>query len=283
MPNTTVIRGSLIPYIQEESWDVDPNGGFIHRLLLRGASQDLMQAAQANYTANGIACRLIYNQGDTATLEVEDSTQQLTIDVWQIVGNTENRDGLSHPNLISTLSNAGYNPYVIINSMRENLNNQADPSSLFTGTGIFAGLSSTAKSEVQLFYNLQVTGATDYRHDQYVLRHTTNAPNRWNSNISDIGVGAIYTTAELLTETQNSALWVYPIPGRLSYKINAIDQVPASGGIRPVFQTGYLFGWLKSASTETTAANNRVDITTEYTLEQWPVGTGSIYSYYYPF
>src|SRR5690606_6075756 len=101
----------------------------------------------------------------------------------------------------------------------------------------------------------------EYASYNYVLRHTTNVSNRWNVNIADINVNRLYTTAQLLSEAQNAGLWNYPLPPRLAYKINAIAV--------PTVQSGYLWSWLKSASSEASAANNRVNIVTEYALDQW--------------
>lgn len=248
---SVTIRGTLLPLLQHEEWDFDPSRGYLYRATFRGASQELMLAQQQDLARGGIACRLLYNQGDSATLEVEDSTQQYTLDVWQLVGNEESRDIFSHPTILGLTTG----DQVAI--VRQHLEWKDPPDAAFADDGI----SGLAGGPVQKFYSLNLRGTTDYRRQQYVLRHTTNAPNRWNSNISDFGIDRIYTPAQLLSEVQNSGLWVVPIPGRLAYKIANIPF--------PTFQPDYLWGWLKGASTETTAANNRVEINTEYVLEQW--------------
>lgn len=253
----STIRGSLLPFLQAETWDFDPARGYAHRLDYKGASQAQMLALQQDYVRAGIACRLAYHQGDTSSLSVEDSTQQFTLDSWQMMANEESRDGLGHPSLTSALANGGYDVEVILQKTREHLANNESPQTLFAAGGDFFG----APAILQRFYRLQFRGATEYRRVQYVLRHTTNAPNRWSRNISDIGKDCIYTEAQLLTEVQSASLWIYPLPYRLAYKIAAI---PA-----PTAQANYLWGWLKDGSTETTAANNRIEITTEYVLEQW--------------
>ena len=51
------------------------------------------------------------------------------------------------------------------------------------------------------------------------------------------------------------------MPARLVYKIQNLPS--------PVTVSGYLWGWRKLPSTETSAAGNRVEITTEYILDQW--------------
>ncbi len=53
-------------------------------------------------------------------------------------------------------------------------------------------------------YNL---GRTNFIRGKYRLRHTTNAPSRWNANIADFNVEKIYTISQLLAECQNTNLW----------------------------------------------------------------------------
>ncbi len=255
-----VVRGSFANFRQSQSWDFDPQRGFIYRAEYKGIGAVNMAALQASYVAAGIAHRLTEHQ-DIYTLEAEDATQAYTIDSWQIVGNEESRDGFSHPALLNVFAEIpGAKPYDAIIHMRECLADNKTTDDAFS-TEELAGSPLLAK----MFYELAIRGGDQYRHEQYVLRHTTNAPNRWGVNIADIGVGKVYTTAQLLTECQDSSLWALPMPGRLAYKLSAIPS--------PTPIINYLWGWLKGASTETTAANNRVDINSEYILAQWPIQT----------
>lgn len=249
------IRGSLLPYLQNETWEFDPQRGFLHIYDFKGASQALMANLQMDYVRAGIACRLVYHQGDMASFDVNDSTMQYTIDVWQIIGNSENRDGLSNPRLIAALD--GFDVDAIIADMRQALADQTSPADAFADGSPLAG----APAEVQRAYSRQQRGSTEYRRQQYVVRHTTNCSNVFPRNIADIGVDCIYTMAEFLSESQDSGLWILPLPSSMAYALGAIPQ--------PVSQPFYQWGWLKSAPTRTTAPNNRVDINTEFTLEQW--------------
>ena len=250
----TTIRGSLLPFLQTETWDFDPSRGYIHRFDFKGASDLQMQALQQDFVRGGIACKLTFHQGDTASLDVEDSTLSYTIDKWELVGNEESRDSLSHPSVLALADDDD------VAALRQALENQESPSDVFGGIG---GLADFVGTSIERRYSRILRGSTEYRHGQYVLRHTTNAPARWTVNIADAGVDMIYTPAQLLSEVSDGRLWVYPMPARLQYKISNL--------VPPMPQDFYLWGWLKSASTETTAANNRIDIVTEYTLEQWSV------------
>lgn len=260
------IRGTLDALLQDESWVYDPSRGVGYRATYRGAGRTQMRDLAQAYVNAGISCVLTYNQGDTATLEIDNTTNSgsgtgdglaSTVDTWQIVGNDLSMDALQHPALINALTAGGFSVGDVIADMRAYLNDSTKESTAFGVSGNLYG----APDIVRRFYRLCLKGSDEYRRAQYVLRHTTNAPNRYSVNVADFGIEQIYSTAELLTECQDSALWYYPMPGRLAYKISAIP-VPSA-------QTNYLWGWLKSPSTEITAANNRIEITTEFTLEQW--------------
>lgn len=256
-------RGTLFPYQQTYTEDFDPTRGIIYKYDFTGFGQTQIRAFQQDFIRAGIACRLTFHNTGRNTLDVDDSTQQFTLDTWEIVGNEEHVDGLSHPIITAIM------PDALIAQLRSDLDDNTSPSDLNAAL-IQGGISAENAAIVTQFYSLQQRGSTEYRRGQYVLRHTTNAPNRWQMNISDVGVDQIYSMAQLLIEAQSTALWAFPLPARLVYKLNLLPP--------PQFQTNYLWGWLKSASTETTSANNRINITTEYTLEQWSVQPAGYYA-----
>ncbi len=245
------VRGSVAPLLQHESRDFDPTHGFLYRYDFRGLSLQQMINLQGDYIRDNIACRLTFRNG-VADLEVEDSTQQFTIDTWQILGNEVQLSILSHPTILAMdLDNHDLR---VLSTAFQNQDQDWDD--------VYSQMHDIGNSIVlERFYSLYLRGTTDYQRGQYVLRHTTNAPSIWSQNVADTNVDTIYSTAQLLSEVQNSGLWIFPLPGRLAYKIGAI---PVLGP-----QANYEFGWLKHAATETTAANNRIDISTEYTLELW--------------
>lgn len=244
------IGGKNTPVPAQEVWDFDVNGGLVKKLIYKGYSQPQMVAMQQDYIASGIACRLSFFEGNS-TFEVQDSaSQQFTIDTWQIVGNDISVDIFSNPKINGQVTDAQ------MALIRQFLADDSKPADAFADPGL-----TSLSAIVKRYYSLYQRGSTDYRRGQYVLRHTTNAPSRWGVNVSDIGVDKIYDTGELLSEVQNSGSWFYPLPGRLGFKIANIPS--------PIARADHQWGWLKGASTETTAANNRIDIQTEYTLEQW--------------
>lgn len=262
---SVTIRGTKAPQLQRTEYDFDPSRGYIIRQIYRGADQSQMTALGNSYSAAGIANRLIWEQGDSATLEIEDSTYASTIDNWQLVGDAEAPDIWSHPTAMSLLNEDQ------IAGIRFHLNIQ-DSGTVTFGTAPpanVADLRSFSGTVIERFYTDSLRGGTEYRRGQYVLRHTTNVSNRWGVNVADFGVDMIYTPAKLITEISNTGLWVFPAPFRIQYKIS---NIPARGP-----QANFLWGWLKGSSTETTSAHNRVDIATEYTLDLWSTDKYGVY------
>lgn len=262
--------------LQRESYAFDPTRGYLHKQDWRGLGRQEMIALQNAYALSGIACEII-NELGIWSLVVDDTTQQYTIDSWQLVANEENLNILEHPTIQQLVGIYGDQLLSVIQYFASNINPENNTSFLISvlegtatvainGTNYSLNLSDADALTVGRFYSLYQRGTTDYRQSQYVLRHTTNAPNRYLANISDVNVNFIYSTAELLTEVTSAALWIYPLPFRLQYKINSI---PVQSPVTANDIVPYEWGWLKSSSTETTAANNRIDISTDYTLALW--------------
>jgi hypothetical protein len=253
------LRGSLFPFLQSEAWDFDPTRGYLHIYDFKGASPDLMLAQQQDIVRGNIACRLTFEQGGNARLDVTDSTMQYTIDVWQIVGNMENRDALSNPLFLPDVtSNFG----VLLAAIRQHLADQ-DSADVVSQDPAFAELNDNDFAQLLRVYTMLLAGQTEYRREQYVVRHTTNCSNVFPVNIADTGIGRIYTPADFFSEAQDSGLWILPLPSNMAY---ALANVPS-----PLPIPFYLWGFLKGSPTRTSSPNNRVDIVTEYTLEHWSV------------
>lgn len=264
----TIKRGSGIPQGQRSTIDYDPSRGFHYSNSYKGISQQQLIALQQNIIQQGIACRLELYE-DIGELHTDDSTSEYTIDSWEIAGSDLNDDGLSHPTLQTLADNndAGDNLFPALRASLEN-NDSTDDVFAYLITDPYNYSEDDARTIVR-FYGLQQKGSTAFEVAQYSLIHKTNVSNRWAQNVSDVGVKQIYTPAQLLTEVTDPALWIYPLPPRLQFKLGAIPV--------PDPQSHYLWGWLKSTSTESNVANNRVDISTNYVLSLWST------DYYTPF
>lgn len=257
-------KGSFLAALQWEENDFDPVRGYIYRAAFKGLNADNVQSITNDLIAQGIACRIRTEFGVT-TLEAVDSTQEYTLDAWDLDGNEERFDLFSHPTIIDIFGPySSYSGWQNFTSLKGDLEDNTDPQDLYNAlTG--GGISPDDAATVVRFYLLYLRGTTEYENDTdgtgYVLKHTTNVSNKWTVNIADVNVGRIYTTAELLSEVSDSSLWINPLDARRQYKI---ANIPAASP-----QENYLWGWKKTRSTEGTAANNRVNINTNYTLALW--------------
>jgi hypothetical protein len=249
-PGQTIKRGTGIPQGRVIRYGYDPQKGFDNAIEYSGISQTELNQLFQNYVAQGIACELILHD-DVGELRVTDSTPIFTIDSWEIVAEDERNDGLSHPTMVA-LDDA-YGEVILF--LRASLEDNTSGDDVYNALlNMPYNMSEADAQTATRFYDLQVRQSTDYRVAQYVLRHKTNVSNRWQVNITDVGVNTIYSPAQLLTEVTDSGLWIFPLPERLQFKIGAIPPiVPDENQTVP-----YFWGWLKGPSTESNAANNRI-------------------------
>lgn len=246
------ITGTLEPVTTGRRTSYDPARGIVFTEELESAGENLDGVAQAllleqvqfEHRPSGRKSKLSYTTTTTP------GGVEVPIDTWQVLGNEISEDIKGHPAIVA-LDEAG-----TINF--QEIQNNVELYRASTGD---MDVPYEDGPELQIF-NLLVRGVTSYVRGQYVLRHTTNVSNRYNVNVSDQNIEKVYTTAQLVAEITNVSLWVNPCPGRLVYKIQNIEQqIDDSDDIR--------WGWRKLPSTETTGANNRIDIATEYVLYGW--------------
>lgn len=256
-------RGAFYAKLQEESSHFDPLRGYVYRATFKSLSALECQALQSDYVQLGCECELKTSFG-VSSLSVIDSTQEFTLDDWQVGKDSYLQDLFSHPTILAILGGFTEDGQFNIGKIRDSLENNEEASAVVTDLTA-SGYSPDEAATVGRFYSLYQRGTTEFENDTdgsgYVLQHTTNVSNRWQQNISDFNVGQIYSTAELLSEVQDSGLWINPLPPRLAYKIATLPAPPPQGD--------YFWGWRKSSGTENTSANNRIGIRTNYTLALW--------------
>ncbi len=233
----------------------DPTRGQIITARWESLGQDL--AGVANTYANNRIAFNWTNSPHKSVLVAQASAAQLgyperIVDTWQILANEIQKDLKEFPPVLAM--EAAYPGTLGYITRDVDLYNQGKP----PGTpAIPAGANPTAGK----LFNLLIRGTTHFPVSQYVLKHSTNVSNAYAQNVADVNVGKVYTTAALLKEVQDKNSWVFPLPGRMAFKIT---NIPA-----PAAVTDYQWGFRKLASTETTTADNRIEISTEYWLEQW--------------
>lgn len=253
-----VFRGTPEPLRQSYTESYDPETGSKKNWTWKNFSEREMRAYAARYQARGCATELTF-ENDICTLEVRDTTGEVTIDRWEVDAQQVNKSSLFNPLNIAAV---GLDNLRIIARMSEGLNSTDAIIAIADESGDTLTWSPTA--EATRLLDRMKRGETDYEVDQYTLVHTTNVSNRYQNNVSDFGKGQLYTTTQLLTETTDPTFWIYPLPGRLVYKIQVLA---ADAAIIWPAPSNYDWRWLKSASTERSAANNRIDITTIYKFD----------------
>lgn len=237
-----ILRGTVDPKLQRYSVQYSPVSGYNRQYDYKGFGESLMQSLMDTWTEIGCEATLS-GEHDVYTLQVRDSTGETTLDSWQIQQLDERPNCLSNPRHIS---NTTQEEREIIRYWLDNPTENQSPA----GLGAYA---------LRLYYRM-AEGATEFVRSIYILRHTTNAPSNYSANIADKNVDCIYTTEQLLQETQNSFSWRLPLPPAMAYFIDHVDF--------PDTRDYYINGWLKRGASRTTAANFRQEISTEYWMGQ---------------
>jgi hypothetical protein len=297
-----VYRGLSVPVLKSQDWDWDQSSGYTMDQQYDGFDVSAMVRLANWYNSYGVTSHL-HLEGGRATLITKDATGNYTIDKWEMAVD-QSQPSIFENTLFNTLISDGTGTAAatvtdkskVITMLRIALENSNPTNSASAWNGLtqnplityetdgdgnvttssagnteaaeflaalgadFTGNTAKMKQLKQYFddYNL---GVTNFISGRYTLRHTTNAPNRWSANVADFNVEKVYTIAQLLSEVQNANLWVLPLPGYLAYKI-ANYFIPNLRG------KNYVWGALKERSSAVTAANNRIEITTEYLIDQ---------------
>jgi len=263
-----IYRGTRTPLYQRLRRETSPTTGVLETHEWSGIGDVEMLALEQTYIAAGFAVTF-ENRFGTFTLtargiQTGGNALANTIDVWEIASDDEIVSSLKNPRNVAAIP-AGYLE-LIARALKDGVTIAEASVSLEEDTGdTYSPIITDSAAAVRLYKRLQ-TGSDGYLDSKYTLRHTTNVDNRYGINIADLNVNRIYTTAQLLSETQNTSSWVFPLPGRLAYKINALssDFIARYGTL-----SNYQWGWLKGASRENTSANNRVNIVTDYKFFNW--------------
>ena len=265
MPQT--LRGTTTPLEQRFSEDWSPVYGVTRSIDWKSFDYSKIRTFADSYAALGCSYHLDLQHG-VATLTATDNTGNFTIDVWEVGVSDILVSSLKNPRNTAVISDN--NLRVIARAFRDGATLEDAATSLVSDTIVpantfptpFAFLGSgTEQSAAQRLYKRMLDGSDSFFYSQYVLRHTTNVSNRYNINVSDIGVNCIYSQAQLISEATNANSWIFPLPPRLVYKLNTIPV--------PAIPANYMWGWLKTASPESTAPYDRVNIVTEYKLFLW--------------
>lgn len=254
-------RGFTTAFCQRQTGRWSPTNGWTFDQEFRGLSETTMQALANQYANAGIEYSITI-QGGIATMTTVDTTGNVTIDVWEINASRQNLSIFGNPKIVAAVSEN--NLKVISRAFQEGTTlaeavtslNSDNPGTTYTAPNLATANATT----VWLWDQCKNDKITDYITDTYTLKHTTNASNRGYYNVADVNVNRIYTQAQFYSEIRNNGYWIFPAPNEI---IGALDVVFSSFGSIP---TGYYAGALKGGASRCTTAENRVNITTDYTL-----------------
>lgn len=277
-----VLRGTTIPLEQRFTEDFSPVNGVSRSIEWKSFDRAQIQAYADRYAQQGCAYNLDVVHG-IATLVATDNSGNFTIDIWEVGVSDILVSSLKNPRNLAAIGDD--NLLVIARALRDgstlgdavtSLDSDAIIDSVqFADPFQFNGPTNEIAA-AQRLYGRMLSGSDSFFFPQYILRHTTNVSNRYDINVSDVGVNQIYTPAKLISEATNANSWIFPLPPRLVFKLNAVilETVPRvrlddASGIITVTPSNYMWGWLKSASPESTAPYDRVNIVTEYKLFLW--------------
>jgi hypothetical protein len=261
-----VRRGFGTPFCQRQTGRWGPTSGWTFDQEFKCLGPNALANIQAmanQYGGAGIEYEFTVQNG-MVSLRTMDTTGNETIDVWEISASRASTSIFNNPivqanvsaNDLKVLAYAfqkGITPATAVSEM----NSAAPPpSSPYTEPNV------TTSSATQRLYDDVFNGADreTYYVDQYSIRHTTNASNRGYWNVADTNVNCIYTVAQFFSEITNGSLWFFPAPNEIIGALNVIFNNIGSPS------TNYIKGALKGGSSRITAARNRVNIVTDYSL-----------------
>jgi len=241
MPKPKVL-GRQLPRLQSIEVSFDPTQGET-RTEEWLSSGDNLGGIAANCRAKGIAYRYRSHPVKSQLVATEtrnNATNQQAIERWELLRNQDSLDIREHPRSRG-LGQPGL-ARVLRDVKRHEEGRTVDTSSPTPYTA----------DQTSLF-NLLVHGKTHYPIWSWVIRYTANIDDTFPlmGPVSS-GVGGIYSTAQL------------PLPTGIIFAIVGGIPAPASD---PELQ----WGWLKTAVQYTKTALNRVEMSCELILAEWPL------------
>lgn len=248
-----IIRGTAAPIRKSVNIRHDPTQGTTTTQQFESAGDNLTGLARqfadkgANYNLNlspykssleVVETQNIYAGGDVGGGEV--------LSRWELLSNQQQLDLKEHPRFANLNPNQKWQ---IIKDVERHLDGRNAAAGLDWDDPDVWGEPSVIRA--QKFYNLLIRGTTHFMFPQWVIRVTYNVGDYETSIATNGGIGTVFSTAQL------------GIPsGRIRSVVQSITP--------PAAVTGMTWGWLQVSHTEATSARNRVDVSEEAWLGQWP-------------
>jgi len=284
-----ILRGTTDPQRQKRVWTQNLQSGGSYAEHYKGLSLAKMQTLQnsvlwtarnSTLTESAGVCELTIEWGADGGGGGSTSSKSITVDRWDCPEPKESKDLLSHPQFVATISGLVAASETAISDLVAITRSKATKAQTTEGsesmevefmTAFDKYLTDNAftpswSNNILRFYRLFANNQTHYQNSQYAVRHTTVAPSYWSANVADSNVNCILTHAQFISEAQDSDAWIFPLPGRMAYKLAAA--VTYFNSITPA-RTAHQIGWLKSPSSEASVGRSRIEIQTTYVFDQW--------------
>ena len=197
----TAYRGITAPVLQSSEWEYDPASGYTFNQVYFGWDYAAMTQYANYFNAYGIGTRIKFENGK-ATLYTKDSTLATVIDKWEIQVDQTQPD-IFQNEIFNFIMNTAADKSSAISLLRTALQNSTAANAAYSWQSLLDGLPAildTAGNVTTTFmqalgvnfqylpqlknyfddYNL---GVTNFISGRYSLRHTTNAPNRWQKTL----------------------------------------------------------------------------------------------------
>lgn len=172
----------------------------------------------------------------TADIDEVPGTTAPVQTVWELLGNTLERDLKEHPNFRDI-------PPKVMANIQDLIDEPSTPVSV----------SPAWDDAAQAFYELARHGTVKYADSQWVLRRTMIAGTRYQTEYSLDGVKKLWTTAQLKTKEG--------LPATLFWDVSKLTA--------PVELADHLWSWLKMGPVITQTVAGRWQISQEFWLENW--------------
>lgn len=254
--------GSTDAFLQNWSWTYDPSSGMTGEALWASHYAAPIEAKRAACFRAGFGNVYRYdNENRQFTLSLTDTSGSYVLDTWQIRQNERQIPATKNP-----LHLLGKDPIRSDELDKIASWHNGTAKDYTTYEDLKAFLASVSASRALRLLERMNRGETHFGKSEYVVVHTTNISADYAYVIaSDVGVDKVWTMDDFLANAVSETLWINPMRGRMVTKINGIEVPPIADSDAAY----YRWGWLKRGSTESTAADNRVDITQEWWLAHW--------------
>jgi hypothetical protein len=243
---TPIVNGGQGPILKPVHVSFDPVKGATYHLHWESAGSGvtgLMSALMNSGIAFDAEVGAAHSSLTAAITAGTNGFPDTVQDHWQLMANEVQKDIKEHPATVAMeLASTGSLGLVL-----------AAVDAFNSGTTTAPTFPGAADPIATALFNYMKHGGTHYSLGQYVLKWTTTVSFSSTAYRNEGARELLYSTSQVLAESAP--------PFRISTAMASIAS--------PTTVSGYYWSWRRVPSTQTTQAGNRIEIATEYWLDQW--------------